>query len=256
MPDRFQDRADSVVRKPNAPKPASPRSGLKPQALPSPAPGVSLWWCRLARTPAEAAAASALLSATERIRAQRFGTEELRHRWIAGRAALRTLLGDELGIAASAIEIRRGVRGRPELAVPGSGIDFNVSHTRDVALLAITRGLPAGTRIGVDVERADREVGVDRLARKFLTARERQSLAHLDLAARRMRFVHHWTCKEAMSKATGDGLAAPFGRIDIELADPPMLLDGPPPYRPPRWSLHVAAVPAEWLATVAIWDGQ
>ena len=99
----------------------------------------------------------------------------------------------------------------------GTGIDFNVSHTRDVALLAIARDLPPGTRIGVDIERADREVGVDRLARKFLTARERQSLAHLALAERRTRFVHYWTCKEAMSKATGDGLAAPFGRIDVEL---------------------------------------
>ena len=190
------------------------------------------------------------------MRAQRFGTDELRHKWIAGRGALRALLGEELRIAASAVEIRRGVRGRPELAEPGFGVDFNVSHTRDVALLAIARDLPAGTRIGVDIERAEREVGVDRLARKFLTARERQSLARLALAERRTRFLQYWTCKEAMSKATGDGLAAPFGRIDVELADSPTLLDGPPPYQPPRWSLHVAAVPAAWLATVAIWHAQ
>ena len=129
---------------------------------------------------------SACLSTTERARAQRFGTDELRRRWIAGRATLRLVLGDALGIAPSAVEIRRGVRGRPELADAGSGIDFNVSHTGGVALIGIAKGLPADTRIGVDIERLDREVGVDRLARKFLTATE-QGLARGSRFARASR---------------------------------------------------------------------
>jgi len=229
---------------------APPKS---PSVLASPAPGIRMWWCELTRTPAEIDDASALLSAAERMRAQRFGTDLLRHRWIAGRATLRLLLGRALGVDPSAVTIRRGARGRPELADARSGIDFNVSHTRGVALIAMARDLPLGSRIGVDVERADREVGVDRLARKFLTARERQSLAPLALAERRTRFLRYWTCKEAMSKATGDGLAAPFGRLDVELSDVPRLRDGPAPYRPSHWSLHCVAVPADLLATIAIW---
>jgi 4'-phosphopantetheinyl transferase len=182
-----------------------------------------------------------------------FGTVELRDRWIAGRGALRALLGLALGIAPSAVEIRRGVRGRPELAEAGAGIDFNVSHTRGVALIGIARGLPANTRIGVDIERLDRDVGVDRLARKFLTATERASLADLDLRERRERFVRYWTCKEAMSKATGDGLIAPFGRLVVELSETPRLVDGPPPYVPSQWTLRRVPVPAAWAATIAIW---
>jgi hypothetical protein len=58
-----------------------------------------------------------------------------------------------------------------------------------------------------------------------------------------------------MSKATGEGLLAPFRRLDVGLLDPPRLLDGPPPYRPGRWTLHQPAVPDGWLATVAIWRG-
>jgi 4'-phosphopantetheinyl transferase len=196
-----------------------------------------------------------LLSPAESARAERFGTDALKVRWIAGRAALRTVLGHTLGIAPAAVAIRGGARGRPELADTGYGIDFNVSHTRGVALIAIARGLAEGTRIGVDIEHRDREIGADRLARKFLTPREQATLAELAPDLRRQRFLRHWTCKEAMSKATGDGIAAPFGRLDVEIAQPPRLVDGPPPYLPGHWSLSYAEVPDEWLATVALWRG-
>jgi 4'-phosphopantetheinyl transferase len=153
------------------------------------------------------------------------------------------------------VAIRRGVRGRPELADTGRGIDFNVSHTQDVALIVIARDVPAGLRVGVDVERADRAVGADRLARKFLTAREQATLAGREPEERRRLFLRYWTCKEAMSKATGDGLIAPFRQLDVELGGGPRLLAGPPPYLPPRWSLHPVDVPAGWFATVALWRG-
>jgi len=216
---------------------------------------VHLWWCRLECRAEDIDSIASLLSPAESARAERFGTDALKIRWIAGRAALRTALGHTLGVDAAAVTIRRGVRGRPELADAGSGIDFNVSHTRDVALIAIARGLAEGTRVGVDIEHRDREVGADRLARKFLTPREQATLADLAPVMRRQRFLLHWTCKEAMSKATGDGLAAPFRRLDVEISDPPCLLDGPPPYVPIHWSLSYADVPDEWLATVALWRG-
>jgi len=223
------------------------------QALPSEIVGINLWLCGLERTHAEIEELTGWLSATERTRSLRFGTDALRERWIAGRATLRMLLGNELGIPPATVEIRRGVRGRPELVDSAAGIDFNVSHTRGVALIGIARGLSADTRIGVDIERVDREVGVDRLSRKFLTETERATLANLDLRGRGERFLRYWTCKEAMSKATGDGLIAPFGRLDVELSENPRLVGGPPPYVPVQWTLHYAAVPATWLATVAIW---
>ena len=239
----------STARNPRAPIPAMP------EALAAVAPGVALWWCGLERSAEEMADSAAVLSPAETARAARFGTDELRRRWIAGRATLRMVLGHTLGIEAAAVGIRRGVRGRPELADAASRIDFNVSHTRGVAIVAVARGLPGGARVGVDIEHIDRAVGADRLARKFLTLREQATLADLAPDIRRQRFLRHWTCKEAMSKATGDGLAAPFGRLDVELSDPPRLLEGPPPYLPDRWSLHPASLPAEWLATVAIWRG-
>ncbi len=232
---------------------AAPRSSMR--QLTSAIPGIAFWWCGLDRTPDAIATIAAWLSPAETARADRFGTETLRHRWIAGRTSLRILLGDVLGVAPAHVALRRGVRGRPALADAASGIDFNVSHTQNVALVGVARNLPAGTRIGIDVERIDREVGSDRLAKKFLTAREQAELAGFASDHRRQRFLRYWTCKEAMSKATGDGLAAPFRHLDVDLSEMPRLIDGPPPYLPSRWSLHFVDVPDGWLATVAIWQG-
>jgi 4'-phosphopantetheinyl transferase len=186
-------------------------------------------------------------------RAARFGTDALRQRWMAGRGALRMVLGGTLGIDPAAVAIVRGVRGRPALDDNAARIDFNVSHTRGVALVAVARGLAGNVRVGVDIEHRDREVGADRLARKFLTASEQATLAELPPDLRRQRFLRYWTCKEAMSKATGDGLVAPMRQLDVELARAPRLRAGPPPYSPQDWSLAFADVPNEWFATVALW---
>ncbi len=221
-------------------------------ALPEPAPGIALWLCDLDRVAAEAALLSKILSTQEAARADRFGTALLRARWIAGRATLRSLLGRATGLDPAELRLKRGIRGRPELDGE-HGIDFNVSHTGDTALIAICADARGGTRIGVDIERQARRVNADGLARKFLSARERAEMATLDTDARRERFLRLWTCKEAMSKATGDALSAPFRDLDVSLDGDPKLLAGPPPYVPSAWGLVFAEVPPGFLATLAVW---
>lgn len=219
------------------------------RAIASPDPTVTLWLCDLERDAATIRNLATWLSREEHARAARFGTEALRWRYIVGRATLRQLLGIAIGASPADVPIRRGDRGRPELAI-ASTLDFNVSHTRGVALI----GFVHAARIGVDIERADRTPGVQRLARKFLTRGEAQTLRSLSVEAARARFLRYWTCKEAMSKATGHGLAAPFGRMDVALDDPPRLTDGPPPYVASAWKLLVPDLPCGHLATVALWS--
>jgi 4'-phosphopantetheinyl transferase len=228
----------------------------EPAELHSAAPGVSLWWSDLAHADDEIARIAPWLSPAEAARAARFGTAALRGKYIAGRATLRLLLGRALSVAPARIPLRRGVRGRPELAGETSVPDFNVSHTKGGAVFAIAHGLPRAARVGVDVERQDRRLDADGLARKFLTAREQASLRGCDADERRQRFLRYWTCKEAMSKATGDGLIAPFAHLDVETGAALNLLEGPPPYLPDAWRLHAVAVPAGFLATLALWGGE
>jgi 4'-phosphopantetheinyl transferase len=234
------------------PDPGADAPGVHALELSEPAPGVALWLCDLDRASANVALLSPMLSAEEHVRAGRFGKTALRERWIAGRATLRTLLGCALGLDPAEIRLRRGVRGRPELDGEYA-LDFNVSHTGDTALVAIATGVQDGMRIGVDIEREDRQVNADGLARKFLTGRERAGIAALPSDDRRRRFLRLWTCKEAMSKATGDALSAPFRHMDVALDDGPRLIAGRAPYLPASWRLVAADVPAAFIATVALW---
>src|SRR5206468_875858 len=126
---------------------------VAPKALPSPSDTVSLWWCALACSAGAAAAIAGWLSSDERTRMQRFGSDMLRTRYLVGRASLRWVLARTLGVTPRDVAIERGPRGRPRLAF-AAGLDFNVSHTADVALIGLSRD----ARIGVDVEREDRAI--------------------------------------------------------------------------------------------------
>jgi len=220
-----------------------------PVAIEAVAADVALWWAPLGAAEGELSRISAWLAPAEHARAQRFGRDALARRYIAGRALLRWLLGRALGLPPPAVPIVRGIRGRPQLD-GHSGIDFNVSHTEEIALIGMARG----RRIGVDIEHEDRIVRADGLAAKFLTAAERATLAPLAESERRRRFLRYWTCKEAMSKATGDGLSAPFRQLEVRLGDAIELAAGPDPYRPARWELRRVEVPRGFLATVALWS--
>ena len=218
------------------------------EALASPDSLTQLWWCDIAPFAERLEAFERSLSHAERSRATRFGDRRLRDRYVMGRGTLRTILASALGSDAGSIEIERGHRGRPQLAGTRA-FDFNISHTADVAIVGIT----GAGRIGVDVERLDRAINVPGIARKFMTSNERETIVGLDADNGRRHLLTLWTCKEAMSKATGDALAAPFGQIDVAVDDERRLVAGPGVYRANDWSLHAAAVPHDYAATVALW---
>jgi 4'-phosphopantetheinyl transferase len=222
----------------------------QPVALASPAAGIEVWTCALGRTAADVASLAAVLSSAEQARAARFGRPDLRDRYVVGRATLRALLGQKLGIPAAAVVIGRGRRGRPLVACDSApGLDFNVSHTRGVALFGITEA----ERIGVDIEHSERQLNVEGVSRKFMSAREQAELDAMPEDDRRRALLRLWTCKEAMSKATGDALSAPFRKMAVTLDAIPRLAEGPSPYTPGRWRLLPVEVPGGYLATVALW---
>lgn len=222
-----------------------------PQSLPAATPGIDLWVCGLVPALDVLAELAATLAPAEQARAARFGTAALRDRYIAGRGTLRQLLGKQLALAPQRVDIRRGDRGRPY--VHGvAALDFNVSHTGAFALI----GMANTGRIGVDVEHEDRSLNVAGVARKFMAPGEQAMLDSLDPDARRRTLLRLWTCKEAMSKATGDALSAPFRQIEITLDDTgACVAAGPPPYEPGQWTLHALRAPGDHLATIALWSG-
>ncbi|HLW13514.1 MAG TPA: 4'-phosphopantetheinyl transferase superfamily protein [Casimicrobiaceae bacterium] len=210
--------------------------------------GVRLWWCELRASPSQLRYCDSVLSPGECARAANYGLETLRNRYVIGRALLRLVLGRSLGLPPAEVPIIRGERGRPQLAGDAT-LDFNVSHTGEVALV----GTLSDARVGVDVERIDRRINTAGIASKFLTDNERAAIAPLDAESARRAVLTLWTCKEAMSKATGDALSAPFASLDVDLRGGRTLRHGAGAYRPEQWSLHAAAVPDDYIATIAIW---
>lgn len=216
---------------------------------------VHVWRGDLAVAPDRLAALAATLAPDEHDRAARFHFERDRRRFVAGRGILRAVLARHAGCPATALRFRYGPRGKPALEGDGGGGDlrFNVSHSGDLALVAVARG----REIGVDVEalRPDLTPG---LAERFFSPAEVAALSALPPAARPAAFFACWTRKEAFVKATGDGLSLPLDAFDVSLApgEPPALLRvADDPHGPDRWRL-VALEPAPGFAAALAVEGR
>jgi len=178
--------------------------------LPLPATGtIDLWRIDLTIDADAEAAMSAALDAGELARADRFATAMLRARFVAARASVRAILAGYLGLTPAKVSFVRGAHGKP--AVPGGVPAFNVSHSSACAVCAVA----AVGRVGVDVERIRTVQDVDRLAEMFFSRREAGEIRRLPAEARERAFLNTWTRKEALVKATGEGLSRPLTSFEV-----------------------------------------
>lgn len=120
-------------------------------------------------------------------------------------ALLRAVLAPYLGVEPAALAFAREAHGRPYLPLPHAP-DFNLSDTGGGTLIAVC----GAGRVGVDLERLDREPPAVRLARRWFSQEEADALAALDDNTARRRFLLWWTAKESSCKATGTGI---YGRL-------------------------------------------
>ncbi len=186
-----------------------------PVALPD---GMALVACRLDHDgdmPLEES--RALLSPAEAARAARFHFERDRNRHIRGRAFVRRELGRALGVDPRALTLCEEAGGKPRLVGPISlhGLEFNLSHSGDLAVLAISERGP----VGIDVELFDRRIEVESLAPGVFTDAETATILALPEALRLSRFLAFWTAKEARMKLTGEGMRLEPRHIALDLGD-------------------------------------
>ena len=191
-----------------------------------------------------------LLSPDERDRAARFVFPRDRRRFTVARGAIRQILAGYLSQAPSALAFAYGPRGKPRLAQP-AGLDFNLAHSHELALCAVTSGRP----VGVDVEWLRPMPDLLSVARIAFSPAELAALLAQPEADRLATFFRCWTSKEAYIKARGDGLALPLDAFDVSLAadQPPALLANRlDPAEPSRWSLHALAPADGYLGALAV----
>jgi 4'-phosphopantetheinyl transferase len=160
---------------------------------------VSIWRIRIVPEPATIERLSALLNADEIARTQRYYHEKDRKRFITSRSSLRVLLSRYLKQQPEDIELAAGPNRKPYLKQPAASIHYNTSHEDTCVLIAI-----AGSEIGIDVEKHD-------------TAFEWKEILYSTFGQDEIAWVEQspdpkhsfyllWTRKEALAKATGNGL--------------------------------------------------
>ncbi len=168
-----------------------------------------LWGVRLDESRATGDELLAILSPDERQRAEQYCLDAPRRRFVIARAALRTRLGDYLDLPPRDVAISIASSGKPRLADTGDAIDlrFNLAHSADLALVAVT----IGCEVGVDVERLRTVSFAERIARRYFHAAEIEAITAAPSSARDAAFLRCWTAKEAVLKALGRGIAGPLG---------------------------------------------
>ncbi|MGJ3252881.1 MAG: 4'-phosphopantetheinyl transferase family protein [Elainellaceae cyanobacterium] len=184
-----------------------------------------------------------VLAADEQERAQRFRSDPHRQQFIAARGLLRILLGDYLDIDPAQIQFVYGDYGKPLLNASSmsQALHFNLSHSHEMVLYAVTRDRP----VGIDIEYLRRVQNVEQLAHRFFSPIEAAAISALSPDQQQTAFFNGWTRKEAYLKATGRGLAD-LSEVEVTLLpnDPPRLITLPA--HSPDYSDVSESLGSEW----------
>jgi 4'-phosphopantetheinyl transferase len=194
-----------------------------------------------------------ILSSDEEARAESFYFEKDRNRFIAAHGVLRTILSRYLNVPPERLRFCYGRYGKPALAEDpgGRAIRFNMSHSHELALYAVTRD----REVGVDLEYIRADFASHEIARQFFSPGEVARLGALPVSMRTEAFFNCWTRKEAYIKATGKGLSLALDQFDVSLApgEPAVLLSTREnPQEASRWTLRELSPGPGYVAALAV----
>ncbi len=193
-----------------------------------------------------------ILTPEECRRAERYHFERDQKRFIIGRGMLRTILGAYLSLAPEKVPIQYTDKGKPFLG-KGSNpkeLRFNLSHSKDLALLAVSQNKP----VGVDIEWLRSVKDLIDLAKRNFSPNEVEALQSLPEDQRTEGFFNCWTRKEAYLKAIGLGLTHPLEKVEVSLIPgkpAELLATGSEDGRANDWLLHALTPAPGYKAAVA-----
>ncbi|AGA89208.1 phosphopantetheinyl transferase [Thioflavicoccus mobilis 8321] len=186
------------------PCPLTWRVAVEPPALSDSA--IHLWRLRTGEDGDDPDKGLAWLSPAQQARVAALRDPAVGARYARAQIGLRRVLAAYLDCHPAEIAFGHGPRGKPHLVGPGNqaaGLQFNLTTTGDLALVAVARGAP----LGVDCERVRPRESLDAIARRMLPEAVAAALAALPPSARLEQFHLAWTALEADVKADGRGLA-------------------------------------------------
>jgi 4'-phosphopantetheinyl transferase len=158
-------------------------------------------------------------------------------------------------MAAQELHFEYGAHGKPFLAEPEySSLRFNVSHSLDVALIAVAYE----REVGVDIEHVHTDIAVKEIAKTVLSGPEKHALSRFVDESKRTACLQLWTRKEAYVKADGRGMSLPLKHVDVSVpADRVAVLNNATGKSKVsmRWMLETLAVGPDYVAALAA-EGQ
>ena len=213
-------------------------------------------WCAGLDVPPEATRRlEATLLAEECDRAERYRYPGGRQRFIVAHGALRDLLGRYLQIQPDRIRYVYDAFGKPCLGAEfGTRLRFNLSHSGDLALIAVT----ADSSVGVDLECIRTREDYSEVARRFFSGDEVEQLNAMPTHLYAEAFLGCWTRKEACLKAIGRGLTLPLDSFAVPGAAGPTQVPvdvciAPDDIAPPtRLSVYTLRPAPDYIGALAI----
>mgnify|MGYP002777088025 CR=1 FL=1 len=208
---------------------------LAPHPVPSPKTDIHVWRANLHQPDAVRSHLWETLTEAERSRALRYRQESVQQKWIVGRGVLRSLLSQYLGTAPAAIQFEYAPRGKPRLADPTQpNLVFNVTHSHELWLCAIAWDC----ELGIDIEHQRAIDQRQDIIQRYFAPLEQVPILAAPAPQQTAEFFRIWTLKEAICKATGEGIQA-FGQTTLNCQTHPIQvlhINGHPPNQ--SWSLH------------------
>ncbi len=198
------------------------------------APAVHVWCASLDLDSSFLAASLELLSPEEQIRARQFYFEKDQKQFVASRGILRNLLGRYLQEDPKNLKISYTPQGKPFL--PDTSLFFNLSHSQNILLIALSRK----NELGVDVESIREKVDHLKIAKRFFTQKELRFILKQPEDLQGQAFYEVWTSKEALLKAKGIGFFSEESR-NKEEGFSVLKLPDPSPYH--KAALALAELP-------------
>jgi 4'-phosphopantetheinyl transferase len=179
----------------------------------APSAGVDLWLFSLEVAVAERERLHALLDREETARGARFHDSQHRRRFTVAHGRLREIVGAYAGTSPDRLAFAEGPRGKPHLAHGAAALEFNLSHAQHLGLIGVARG----SAIGVDIEVMRPMAEMADIAQRNFAPAEFDAWRRLPAEQRSAAFFACWTRKEAVIKATGDGLSMALDRFVVSV---------------------------------------
>ncbi|MEZ8784772.1 4'-phosphopantetheinyl transferase superfamily protein [Vibrio splendidus] len=186
---------------------------------------VDLWLCSLSNLDDQPDNVSQLkkrLTADEIAKVERYRMPSSQIQALYVRNYLRKVLSRYSDLMPEAWRFEYGEKGKPSLVVEQqlkTGLNFNISHSKEHLLIAVCQIEGKQVQLGVDIEHARSSTNIDSIMKHYFSDKELADLLELSKEEQRERFFDLWALKESYIKATGKGLATSLRSFSFEFSN-------------------------------------